>query len=64
MIGEDQVPVALGGFKVGRDGTGFLATSGVTPAAGIQVALTLEPAPGATAPTGPVVSSGAASAVA
>ena len=34
------------------------------PAAGIQVVLTLEPAPGATAPAGPVVSSGAASAVA
>jgi len=64
LIGEDKVPVAIGGFEVGRDGTGFLATSGVTPAAGIQVVLTLEPAPGATAPAGPVVSSGAASAVA
>jgi anti-sigma factor RsiW len=64
LIGEDQVPVAIGGFEVGRDGTGFLATTGVKPAAGIQVVLTLEPAPGATAPAGPVVSSGAASAVA
>ena len=64
LIGEDQVPVAIGGFEVGRDGTGFLATTGVTPADGIQVVLTLEPAPGATAPAGPVVSSGAASAVA
>ena len=64
LIGDDKVPVAIGGFEVGRDGTGFLATSGVKPAAGIQVVLTLEPAPGATAPAGPVVSSGAASAVA
>ncbi len=64
LIGEDKVPVAIGGFEVGRDGTGFLATTGVKPAAGIQVVLTLEPAPGATAPAGPVVSSGAASAVA
>ena len=64
LIGEDKVPVAIGGFSVGRDGTGFLVTSGVKPAAGIQVVLTREPAPGATAPAGPVVSSGAASAVA
>ncbi len=64
LIGEDKVPVAIGGFQVGRDGTGYLATSGVHPAAGIQVVLTREPAPGATAPAGPVVSSGAASAVA
>ena len=25
LIGEDKVPVAIGGFEVGRDGTGFLA---------------------------------------
>ena len=58
LIGEDQVPVAIGGFEVGRDGIGYLATTGVTPADGIQVVLTLEPAPDATAPAGPVVSVG------
>ncbi len=52
----DAPPVPLGGFTVGQAGTGRLEGSGVEPQAGLAVALTLEPGPGATAPTGsPVV---------
>jgi hypothetical protein len=55
IVGEAP-PVPLGGFTVGEAGTGRLEGSGVEPQAGLAVALTLEPGPGATAPTGsPVV---------
>jgi anti-sigma-K factor RskA len=59
VIGADRVPVALGGFKVGNDGTAHIQAIGVPPGVGNTLALTLEPAPGATAPGGPIVSSGA-----
>jgi hypothetical protein len=52
----DAPPVPLGGFTVGQAGTGRLEGSGVEPQAGLAVALTLEPGPGATAPSStPVV---------
>ena len=51
-------PIAIGGFKVGADGIGFLATPPGPGVAGVTVALTLEPGAGATKPAGPVVSSG------
>jgi hypothetical protein len=47
-----------GGFTVGADGIGFLATPAGPGAAGVTVALTLEPVAGATKPAGPVVTSG------
>jgi hypothetical protein len=53
-------PIAIGGFTVGPDGTGYLTTPAGPGAAGVTVALTLEPAPGATKPGGPVISSGVA----
>ena len=53
-------PIAIGGFTVGADGTGYLTTPAGPGAAGVTVALTLEPAPGATKPGGPVISSGVA----
>ena len=61
-IGSDGVPVPLGGFQVGGAGTGSLAAAGAPPAPGIVLALTREPGPGATTPTLPIVSSGAATA--
>jgi anti-sigma-K factor RskA len=60
VIGGDGVPVALGGFAVGPTGTAYFEGSGLPADPGIVLALTLEPAPGASAPTGPVVSAGSA----
>ena len=59
-IGSDGVPVALGDFTVGSDGTaGFEAPTSPL-ASGTVIALTREPAAGHTAPTGPIVSKGVA----
>lgn len=59
-IGPDNVPVALGDFTVGGSGTASFTAAGPPGAPGVVIALTLEPGPGATAPTGPVVSKGPA----
>ena len=61
-IGGDGVPLALGDFTVGSDGTGTFEASTPALAAGTVIALTREPTPGMTAPTGPVVSKGVATA--
>ncbi len=61
VIPADGVPVALGGFTVGRDGTASFEGTNLPVADGIVLALTLEPVPGMMAPTGPVVSKGVAS---
>ena len=61
VIPADGVPIALGGFQVGRDGTASFVGTGLPVADGIVLALTLEPVSGMTAPTGPVVSKGVAS---
>ena len=45
-IGGDGVPIALGDFTVGNNGTGSLSATGAPAAAGVVVALTLEPGPG------------------
>ncbi len=59
-IGGDGVPVAIGDFTVGSDGTAsFEAPTSPLPS-GTLLALTREPTPGATAPTGPIVSKGVA----
>lgn len=58
MIGGDGVPVALGGFTVGSAGIGYFEGAGVPASPGIVLALTKEPAPGATAPTTDPVSLG------
>lgn len=58
VIGPEAQPVAIGGFRVDATGTGFFEASGVVPAEGIVLALTLEPAPGATAPTSAPVAVG------
>lgn len=57
IIGE-AAPVPLGGFTVGAGGTGtFHASTGLAQPGAI-LALTLEPAPGATTPTLPVLTLG------
>ena len=61
VIPADGIPIALGGFQVGRDGTATFEGTGLPVADGIVLALTLEPVSGMTAPTGPVVSKGVAS---
>jgi anti-sigma-K factor RskA len=62
VIPSDGVPRALGGFTVGTDGTAYFEGTGLPTEPGMVLALTREPAPGATAPGGPVVSAGAATA--
>ena len=64
VIAADGVPVPLGGFKVGNDRTGTFRASGLPTTSGIVLALTLEPGPGATTPTMPIVSKGVAAAAA
>jgi anti-sigma-K factor RskA len=59
-IGGDGVPLALGDFTVGRDGTGTFEAPAPTLAPGTVIALTREPTAGLKAPTGPVVSKGVA----
>jgi len=62
VIAGDGVPVPLGSFQVGSSGTAAFTGTGLPPEAGIVLALTREPAPGATTPTLPIVSSGTATA--
>lgn len=62
VIASDGVPVPLGGFQVGKNGTASFRASGLPTASGIVLALTLEPGPGATTPTLPIVSKGVATA--
>ena len=59
-IGGDGVPVALGDFNVGSNGTGAFEASITPVASGTVLALTREPTAGAQAPTGPIVSKGVA----
>lgn len=60
VIGADGVPVPLGSFQVGRGGTAFLDAEAVPAIDGLVLALTLEPAAGATTPTMPIISKGVA----
>jgi anti-sigma-K factor RskA len=60
LIGADKVPVAIGGFTVGGSGTASFITAHPSMGEGVVVALTLEPQPGATAPTPPILAVGTA----
>lgn len=62
VIGSDGKPVAIGGFQVGQTGVAYFETDGIPAQDGIVLALTLEPAPGASAPSSPAVSVGTATA--
>src|SRR3989442_1218724 len=61
VIAGQNAPVPIGSFTVGSDGTGYLAAGGAPAGAGVTVALTLEPGPGAKTPTPPIISAGVAS---
>ena len=63
LIGADQVPVAIGGFKVDQSGTASFLTTHPAMGEGVLVALTLEPVepqPGSTSPTPPILAVGMA----
>jgi anti-sigma-K factor RskA len=60
VIAGDNAPVALGDFTVGASGTASFSASGLPTTPGLVIALTLEPGPGATAPTLPIISKGVA----
>ncbi len=62
VIGGDGTPVPLGSFKVGANGTASFTAGGLAATAGIVLALTREPGPGATTPTLPIVTKGVATA--
>jgi anti-sigma-K factor RskA len=62
VIAGDGVPVPLGDFQVDSAGTAFFTGDGLPTDPGIVLALTLEPGPGATTPTMPIVSLGTATA--
>lgn len=60
VIGGDGVPKALGSFRVGETGIAYFEGGGLPTQEGIVLALTLEPGPGATAPSSKPVSLGRA----
>ena len=60
VIGSDGVPKAIGGFRVGDTGIAYFESDGSPAQEGTVLALTLEPAPGATAPSSQPVSLGTA----
>ena len=60
LVAGKSAPVPIGGFQVGGSGSGTLLATNATPSPGVVVALTLEPGPGATSPTLPLIASGAA----
>ena len=60
VIGPDGVPQPLGSFQVGRDGTASLNAEAIPAADGLVLALTLEPGPGVSTPTLPIISKGVA----
>jgi anti-sigma factor RsiW len=62
VIAGTGTPVPVGGFTVGPNGTATFTSRAGPVAPGAVVALTLEPAPGATTPTPPIVSKGVAGA--
>ena len=57
-----QAPVAVGGFTVDSNGTAAFTTRPATTPPGAVIAVTLEPNAGNTAPTGPIVAAGVATA--
>jgi anti-sigma factor RsiW len=62
VIGGDGVAVPLGSFQVGQSGVAYFEGRGLPTEAGAVLALTREAGPGATAPSGPPVAAGTATA--
>jgi hypothetical protein len=61
IVGK-QAPVAVGGFTVDSTGTAAFTTRPAATPSGATIAMTLEPKEGNTAPTGPIVAAGIATA--
>ena len=61
VIPGDGVPKALGHLALREGGVGYLEASGLPTESGMVLAITREPKPGATAPSGAPISAGAAS---
>ncbi len=61
-VAPRAAPVPVGELAVAGNGTAYLQGSGIPSSAGLVIALTHEPGPGAKAPTLPIISSGTASA--
>lgn len=59
-IAGTNAPQPIGGFPVGSTGAATLKAGQAPSVSGVVIALTLEPAPGATAPTLPIIASGVA----
>ncbi len=62
VIAGTNAPEPIGSFRVGADGSAAFSTSNGSLGSGVTVALTLEPGPGATTPTMPIVVLGTAAA--
>ncbi|MEA2673214.1 MAG: hypothetical protein QOI92_406 [Chloroflexota bacterium] len=60
LIAGAGAPVPIGGFTVGAGGSAWFTTSHASLGDGVTVALTLEPGPGATTPTKPIIAAGKA----
>ena len=60
VIGADGTPVPVGSFVVRADGTASFTASQAPVAEGVTIAVTLEPAQGATTPTMPIIAAGVA----
>jgi hypothetical protein len=60
IVAGTAAPIPIGSFQVGSAGSGSMTAAASAPAAGAVIALTLEPGPGATAPTLPLIASGVA----
>ena len=60
VIGADGTPVPVGSFVVRADGTASFTAAQAPVAEGVTIALTLEPAEGATTPTMPIIAAGVA----
>jgi hypothetical protein len=58
MILPNTPPAPVGGLTIGSDGSGFIEAGGVPAQPGLVLALTREPRPGMTAPSGDPVSVG------
>lgn len=60
VIGADGAPIPVGGFVVRADGTASFTAAQAPVAEGVTIAVTLEPADGATTPTLPIIAAGVA----
>jgi hypothetical protein len=60
LITGENAPVPIGGFTVSPNGTASFVSAQPSVGTGVTIALTLEPGPGATTPTLPIIAVGAA----